>query len=339
MTVTLDRGVAVISIDTELAWGEAHRRGGDAAGHDYRAERRVIDQMLAMFARYEISATWAVVGHLFLDRCESSNGRVHPEIVRPDYPWLNGDWYDIDPTSDLADSPYYYGRDIVEGILACPVPQEVGCHSFSHVMAGDPGCSEEAFVTDLAACRQAAEAFGVSLRSFVFPRNSIGHVDRLAGHGFRSYRGRPGEPFAGRRPALRAALRLVDRAYPLGGSAVLPRRHSSGSWDIPQTFLFAPADHRRLPVRVWAQRPLARLRQAARHRSVFHLWFHPHNITADPDRGLSALEIVCAEAARLRSSGRLDIRSMGDLAAYLERTTPRSNGRNVTDPPGESRQS
>ena len=100
MTVTLDRGVAVISIDTELAWGEAHRRGGDPAGHDYRAERQVIDQMLAMFAHYEISATWAVVGHLFLDRCESSNGRAHPEIVRTDYPWLNGDWYDIDPTSN-----------------------------------------------------------------------------------------------------------------------------------------------------------------------------------------------------------------------------------------------
>lgn len=329
MTVTLNRGVAVISIDTELAWGEAHRRGAEPAGHDYSAERRVIDRMLAMFAQYEISATWAVVGHLFLDRCESSNGRPHPEVVRPDYPWLIGDWYDIDPTSDLGDSPYYYGRDIVERILACPVSQEIGCHSFSHVMAGEPGCSKEAFGTDLAACRDAADALGVSLRSFVFPRNSIGHVDRLAEHGFSCYRGRPAEPFADRPSAVRAALRVVDRAYPLGGSASFPRRHPSGSWDIPQTFLFAPADHRRLPIRVWVQRPVARLRQAAGHRSVFHLWFHPHNITADPERALLALRMVCAEAARLRSSGRLDVLPMGDLAAQLAPPAPRSTGREM----------
>ena len=109
-------------------------------------------------------------------------------------------------------------------------------------MAGEPGCSEKAFVTDLEACRQAAEAFGISLRSFVFPRNAIGHVDRLAGHGFQCYRGRPGEPFAGQSSAIRTALGLVDRVYPLGGAAVLPRMHPSGSWDIPQTFLFAPAE-------------------------------------------------------------------------------------------------
>ena len=43
---------------------------------------------------------------------------------------------------------------MVEAMRACTVPQEMGCHSFAHVMAGEPGCSREAFVSDLAACRR-----------------------------------------------------------------------------------------------------------------------------------------------------------------------------------------
>ena len=63
---------------------------------------------------------------------------------------------------------------------------------------------------------------------------------------------------------------------------------------------------------------MARLRQAARHRSLFHLWFHPYNVTADPERAFAALDRICAAAARLRDAGDLDILTMGDLAARLD---------------------
>ncbi|MGH8773892.1 MAG: hypothetical protein ACRDWI_01545 [Jiangellaceae bacterium] len=317
-----ERGVAVLSIDTELSWGEAHRRDGVPAGHRYEAERRIVDRLLALFQRYEISATWAVVGHLFLDHCSPVDGRAHPEITRPSYPWLDGDWFDIDPGTSLADAPTYYGRDIVDRIRACPVSQEIGSHSFSHLMAGEPGCSAGAFASDLAACRGAAADAGLVLRSFVYPRNAIGHVEVLPAHGFTSYRGSPGVPFQGRDTAVRRLLRLADRVRPLAGSAARPVQHASGVWNIPQTFLFAPATRRRrLPVAVWARRPVARLRQAARERSLFHLWFHPYNVAADPERALHALDLVCAEAARLRDAGRLDVLPMGDLAARLEATS------------------
>jgi hypothetical protein len=191
-------------------------------------------------------------------------------------------------------------------------------------MLGDEGCSAEVADAELAAAGAAARTVGAELRSFVFPRNSLGHLDRLAGHGYVSYRGsRPRAPFAGRPPWQRAALRLVDRAVPLAGSAVLPGRHESGVWNVPQTYLFAPATQRaRTPVPLWVRRPVARLRQAARHQGVFHLWFHPYNLTADPERALAALDKVCAEAARLRDAGRLDVVTMGDLADRLAASAP-----------------
>ena len=71
-----ERAAAVISIDTELAWGEAHRRDGTRAGHRYEIEREVIGSILDLFERHGISATWAVVGHLFLDRCSREDGQA-----------------------------------------------------------------------------------------------------------------------------------------------------------------------------------------------------------------------------------------------------------------------
>jgi hypothetical protein len=299
-----------VSVDTELAWGESHRR--DGLRHDYGTERAVIDALLELFTRYEISATWAVVGHLFLDRCALVGDRPHPDVVRPNYGWLAGDWFDIDPCSTLEEAPMFYGRDIVDAIRRCPVEQEVGCHSFSHVVADDPGCGAAAFSSDLATCTALADELGLELRSFVFPRNAIAHVELLAEHGFTCYRGRAEHP---RRPRFR----LFDRVWPSAWSAALPARHSSGVWNVPQTFLFAPATRPRwLPHALWARRPRVRIRQAARQRSLFHLWFHPYNISADPDQALHLLDGVLHEVARLRSRGVLDVMTMGALAESLE---------------------
>ena len=308
--VELDRGVAVVSIDTELAWGEAHYRDGPA--RDYSNERPVIGEILDVLARHEIPATWAIVGHLLLDRCEPAGGRPHPDVVRPVYSWLSGDWFDVDPCSTRAAAPAFYGRDIVDAIRSSPVRHEIGCHSFSHLIAGDAGCGEDAFGSDLAACRRLAAAAGLDLRSFVYPRNAIGHVDRLRDHGFVCYRGSAAAWSGGR------VLRVADRVRPLGRSAARPERHPSGVWNLPQTYLFAPATRaRRVPVGLWTRRPLARMRLAARERSLFHLWFHPYNVTAAPDRALTALDAICREAARLRDAGRLDVLTMGQLADRL----------------------
>lgn len=326
--VELDRGAMVVSIDTEMAWGLAHQRAAgrrptDAAGRgDFDGERRVVERALAVFDRHGIPATWAIVGHLFLDRCAPGpGGRPHPELARPAYPWLAGeDWYAVDPGTTLAEAPAFYGRDLVERILASPGGHEIASHGFSHAMIGDEGCTAEVFDAELTASAGAARDLGVDLRSFVFPRNSIGHLSRLDTHGFTSYRGgRVAPPFAGLSPRRRQALRAVDRVRPLAGSVARPARDPSGVWNVPQTYLFAPGTQRaRLPVAAWVRRPVARLRQAARHRGLFHLWFHPYNLTAAPERALDALDRLCAEAARLRDRGRLAPVTMAGLAASLD---------------------
>lgn len=316
----LDRGACVISIDTELAWGEAHRRDGTQGQHRFDTEREVIAELLAMFARYEIAATWAVVGHLFLASCRDDGRGPHPDLVQPAYEWLAADWLAVDPCSTLDADPFWYGRDIIDAILACPVRQEIGSHSFTHVIVDDPACTPDVFSSELAAATRVAADREVELRSFVYPRNAIAQIPRLAEHGFRCYRGgRASEPFAGRPPWQRRVLSVFDRVRPLRGSAVQPVRTASDVWNVPQTYLFAPSTGAlRLPPWLWSRRPVARLRQAVRHRSLFHLWFHPYNITAAPEGALAALEHVCRAAARLRDAGDLAVVTMGQLVASLD---------------------
>jgi hypothetical protein len=71
----------------------------------------------------------------------------HSEIVRPQYPRFTDDWFLPDPCSRLEDTHIWYGSDIVQNIINCKVSQVIGCHTFSHVRVGEPGCSRECFAS------------------------------------------------------------------------------------------------------------------------------------------------------------------------------------------------
>lgn len=316
----LERGVFVISIDTELAWSVVHR-GHVTPEHLHpsrtAAERNIVRDLLDLFEKYDTSATWATVGHLFLDRCQAVDGRKHPEIRRPEYDWFEGDWFDLDPATDVEHDPMWYGPDIVDMIRSAKPSQEIGSHSFSHLIVGDPGCSEEAFASDLKACQQVAAAHELQLRSFVYPRNTIGHLDVLAGHGFEAYRGLRPATFPDLGGVPRFVARVADRIRPLPGSVVMPERNGD-LWNLPATNLYAPSDRAGyIPMRSWIGQQVRRLEQAGRHRALFHLWFHPHNLLDEPERAISGLERILRRAAELRERGSVQNLTMGELTQHL----------------------
>ena len=70
-----------------------------------------------------------------------------------------------------------------------------------------------------------------------------------------------------------------------------------------------------MPVRARVRKAGKGLHRAVRDEAVFHLWFHPFNLAPDRVAMLAALDEVLAEVATLRAAGRLDVRTMGELAA------------------------
>lgn len=272
---TLKRGGFLLSIDTELAWGGVHNGSfWRHVGH-YQQTREAVNRLLALLERYEIRATWAVVGHLFLDRCQADNGVKHPEITRPSYQWFTGDWFEADPCTSLDRDPYWYGPDILEQIKECKVPQEIASHGFSHMIVGDPGCSRECFDSELRACVAQAEDRGVVLKSFVFPRNSVGHLDVLAENGFAAFRGTVPAWFMRAPGPLRPWARLLDGLLPISPPVTSPRWHD-GLWDLPASYFYPHRDGwaKLIPPGLSVHKPKLGLEKAANQNALFHLWFH-----------------------------------------------------------------
>jgi peptidoglycan/xylan/chitin deacetylase (PgdA/CDA1 family) len=319
MQGSLDKGVFTLSLDTEMAWGFNHLPPSLHPEHQFQDVRRIVERLLKLMEQYEIQTTWAVVGHLFLEQCREEEGCKHPEIVPPRYSWLARDWLEPDPCSDVEQAPFRYGPDIIDMIMNCPVPQEVGCHNFSHAIVGDPGCPRESFESELQACRNLAAHKQIELKSFVYPKNSVGHVDVLPEHGFTSYRGRQPCWFEGYPWHLWRIAHKVDAFFPVPPPVVYPS-YSNGIWNIPASAYYVDRDKRWskcLPIwmRVWKAKQ--GLRRAAQRRGIYHLWFHPYNMAGDMEGLFHGLEQIFIAVDKLRYQGVLENLTMGQLAERL----------------------
>ena len=294
----------MFSLDTELAWGSTHH--GSYGGHEIEFERTryVIDRLLDMFERYGIHGTWAVVGKLMEGSGESfeTNGE-------PSHAWRGE-----------GDGHYWYAPDIVNKIRSCSVAQEIGSHNFTHMIMGMPGSTAENFDAELRACREVAGKQDLDLRSFVFPRNEIQHLDVLKRNGFTSYRG-IAPSWTWRVPGSmgKRAARLADHFLPVA-APVVNAVDNGGVVNIPASYsyLHRTGWARYVPIAVRVRKSILTMRKAARSRGIFHLWTHPFNIASDPDGLLGGLEKIFQEYKRLHESGLIRSETMTEIAGRTQ---------------------
>jgi hypothetical protein len=279
--MTLTKGIFVISLDTELAWGT---NGNPRFLRAYRDTRPIVDAMLKILEHYRLSATWAVVGELFAEPTEPND--------------------------------IWHASDMIRRIMACPVPQEIGCHSFSHRTQRD-SCNVQCFDRELERCTQVARTWNITLESFVYPRNAVKFPERLSAHGFRIFREQD-DVWYGRLPGIfRRIGHAVDAYFWPRTTVGMPVRRGD-VLAIPgnQYFVHRAGWAKLLPVSFRTRKAFHGLQRAARERNVFHFWTHPENIATDPRALLMGFRDVCARAAQLRDAGVLDNMTMGQLAHH-----------------------
>jgi peptidoglycan/xylan/chitin deacetylase (PgdA/CDA1 family) len=329
------KAVFTLSIDFELMWGTADR----PYAADFRSlceteRREVIDRLLGLLQEYGISATWGVVGHLFLREGEKDclppagvpNG---PADLYPNGPadfftngaadlFTNGpaDLYPNGPADLYTNGPanLYYGADLLERIRRCKVKQEIGSHTFSHIEMDESKCSRPAAEREVEACVRVAGKSGVEMKSFIFPRNLVGHLDVLKRHGFTCYRGPEPHWYRTKRRMIRRMGHLFEIAALRTPPSVVPKEED-GIWNIPGSMLYTPSfgARRFLPVWMRVLRAKRGLDNAVRRNEIFHLWFHPTDLACRMDAMMDGLRRIFEHVANLRESGRLVVRPMGDL--------------------------
>jgi len=310
-----------LTFDTELIWGSFDTTSPEVFARQYPDVRGTINAVLRLLDQFEVAATWAVVGHLFLPECHCDGSRLaHPELaVRPRQRWRPGDWYAADPCTDRHRDPLWYGDDILDALQATRTPQEIGSHSFSHALYGDSAMTREAVDADLEACITLATARGIELRSFVFPRNCEGHHEALRAHGFRAYRGVDPTWHAGIRGLPGRAAHLIDHLAALPPPVSHPEETLPGLWNIPGSALLIhhTGPRRAIPMTSRIHKARAGLRRALETGGVFHLWTHPSNLASDRRYMMAALEAILREAVQARDRGALVIEPMAAIAERM----------------------
>jgi len=302
-------GTVVISIDAELGWG-FHHHDPLPAGR-VRAARAGWRWLLDRFDEYGIPATWAVVGHLLLDRCDRRH-RGHPAGERCCARGAGG----------LGPSDLWFAPDLVDAVVDATVDHELACHGFTHLHFQHDRMTPELADRELAACRDAAAGRGLEPTTFVYPVNRPGYRSRLAAHGFDCYRGPDPDAGTSRRRLGKLELAVGRGAPPIVHPAVDP----DGLVDVPgSVYLFGfegPA--RRVleptvgdPMVGYVRRGLDRLVDRG---GTLHGWFHPHNLRTDRDE--ARLRAIFDAIERRRETGAIEVETMGAVADAVRERAP-----------------
>ena len=316
------RGTMILSLDLELSWGRFDNLPIGVLDAESLQERPHIKRFLTLLDQYEIPATWAMVGHLMLDGCtRDHNGNAHPDAVpHARYSWFPHEWYTYDPCTSVSLAPGWYAPDILEWIRGSRVRHEIASHSFAHILYGDPECSPSVAEADLKAAVEVAAQRGITIKSFVFPRNQIGHLEILRKSGITAFRGEDAPPTSNGHWLVLKPVNFLKQVLGFPPAPVRPEEVLPGLWNIPSNHIFLPRSgiRRILPRTSQARKGKRGIDQAVRTGGLYHMWFHPWNLNTDTNAMFSGLEEVFTYARHMKERGLLDILTMGEYAERLE---------------------
>ncbi|MBL7124600.1 MAG: polysaccharide deacetylase family protein [Dehalococcoidales bacterium] len=310
----LSKAVFTMSLDTELLWGLSRTPSGRAIAQingikrDPTHCRAAIDNLLNLFAKYNIPATWATCGYLFLDYRGGNRYIPDENTIKSRGGWHNSE--------TINGNPLFCGKDIVDKILSSQVEHEIGYHTFSHVDFSR--CSREVAEAEVADGVRLAREFNLSLKSFVFPWNRVGHLDILKKYGFLIYRvqasglGERYRTFLARKIGGILGLIFTPLAKLNWRDGIWETGSSMDFWSRQYSFMLLP-------------RAKLGVHRAVSQQKLLHLFLHPYTLVLQPSL-FGKLEKLLILVASKRDKGELEVMTMGELATRMNQTLSSSSG-------------
>ena len=316
-------GTFLVSLDYELFWGMLDVCPLEQYQDNVLGGKKAIPQLLNLFEKYKIHATWATVGFLFADNYQELS-RFLPQL-RPGYakPELDGyAWFEKIGEEEKT-APCFYAPGLLEKIAATP-GQEIGSHSFCHYYCREAGQTVEEFEADMRAARAIAESKGYDVTSVILPRNQCEpeYTEVLRKVGFTAYRDEENDWIHEKikfRPLLRA-LRLLDVYVPLTGQGGYVPKCENGIWNLVGSRMYKPIFRKLEFLEGLKLRRIKRqMLHAAKKNLTFHLWWHPHNIGVRTEEHLCQLEEIFRYYTELKETYGMQSLNMGEAAAILQK--------------------
>ena len=309
-----DRGVVILSIDTEQIWGYFDHMTEPQFHSRYPAAMEAHEKLLARLCDARIGATWFMVGGMAL---MGSRGAVDDRMAG-----LPPDWIAAIPDASETTAPLWYRQSFVSSLHCARPRQEVGLHGgLTHFIWTDARAAREVVAWELAEGVRALKRSSIQPVSFSFGREQEAHYDLLPAHGIRCFRGRtPVLASQLGRTLPGALLRAADELLRVGPPPVWPDEVLPGLWNIPSSLFLYPIGSSRtavLPLRSRIKRFSRGIEAAARCRGIFHYCLHPENLT-ESRLGFSLLDELLERLDRARSTGDVEVLTVGEAASRAE---------------------
>ncbi len=314
------KGTLIVSLDFELFWGMLDVCPLEDYQDNVLGGRKAIPQLLELFRKYDIHATWAAVGFLFAENYEELRDFFPSQSLYPSYTEeaLNPySWFDkIGENEEHA--PCFYGSSLIRLISETP-GQEIGSHTFCHYYCREQGQTPAQFAADMKAAKAIAKKHGYDVTSVILPRNQCEpeYTDVLRSCGFTAYRDEENDWIHEKikcRPLLRA-LRLLDVYLPLTGQGGYMPKYENGICNLIGSRMYKPVFPALSFLEGWKIRRIkAQMKHAAKKGLTFHLWWHPHNIGVRTEQHLAQLEEIFSYYAKLRREYGMESKNMREAA-------------------------
>ena len=319
-------GLLVISLDFELLWGVFDVFHIHSKSNYFSNTRAVIPTILKEFEKYQIHATWAIVGMLFNEN------------------WA--DWEQNVPESEptyINDklSAYNFGRKINSSNKEklCFAPelieqiskvsgQEIGTHTYSHYYCMEKGQTVEQFRLDLEQAIHVASRKNIKLTSLVFPRNQLKeeYLEVCWELGIKTVRSNP-DDWYWRDPSsekLSTKIFRTGEAYNIFGgrkSYAMEEILLKNNLPLSQraSRFLRPYEDNKLLQELKLRKIKKEISLAAKKKEVYHLWWHPHNFGERPDESLEELSEILKHFSYCREKYNLQSLNMQELAERRNR--------------------
>jgi peptidoglycan/xylan/chitin deacetylase (PgdA/CDA1 family) len=321
-------GKFVISLDFELYWGIRDIWTIEQYKSNLLGVQQAVPEMLNLFNNYNIHATWATVGFLFMKNKDQLL-KQFPQVI-PAYNDKNLSPYEeitsLNSSNKEYDDSLFFAYPLIQLIRNTPF-QEIATHTFSHYYCLEPGQTQESFQEDINSAFKIATAEGIKMNTLIFPRNQVNqsYLDVCKDFGITCYRGNEDcliykASNQQENKYWKRFIRLLDAYINLTGHHTykLSDIQSNPLINIPSSRFLRPYNKK---LRVLEKLRLNRIKKnityAAKNKEIYHLWWHPHNFGMNIENNLNFLEEIFLHFKNMQEKYGMESINMGELAEKL----------------------